>query len=259
MIMIPDDFFDGNPCGAPYRFDDYEVRLHHLLQQDAPLAPDGGGRHLLLVCPICTRPWYKAGRSEYPRLTPEQLTFLSAALHVDLGALYQLPRAFCSLCSTISLGGMFSIEEYVQYPSQQGYRFLWECASPRRIRLVALLCRSGGLALDALVQQQPDILTSSTREALALLKWLETEPFPDSLQALSSEQCERLAYRLPAVSTPYGTTLKWQGYAWQAVCPPLGGEAQVVLAAALPPSAPAPFLSLHVSWTVLARAMRVVL
>lgn len=261
MIMIPDDFFDGNPCGAPYRFDDHEMRLRHLLSQDAPPA-SGGSRHLLLVCPICTRPWYKAGRSEYPRLTPEQLIFLSAALHVDLGALYQLPKAFCSICSAIFLDGMFSIEEYTQYQypyNQQGYRFLWESASSRRIQLVALLCPSEGLVLDALVQQPSDMLTSSTHEALAALKWLEAQPFPDVLQALSSEQCDRLAHRLPTGNTSHGTTLKWQGYCWQAICPTLGGETQVVLAVALPPSAPAPFLSLHVSWTVLARAMRAVL
>jgi len=253
--MIPDDFFHCNPCGAPYRFDDHEARLRHLLQQDATPAK-GGGRHLLLVCPICTHPWYKAGRGEYPRLTPEQLTMLSAALHIDLDALYQLPRALCSLCSAVSLGGMFSIEKY---PYPQGYHFLWESASPRRIQLVAMLCRGEGFALDMLVQQQSDILTSSTREALAVLKWLETQPFPVTLQVLSTEQCSRLAHRLPAGSIPEGRQNVWQGYSWQAVCPPLGGETRVLLAVALPTSAPASFVSLHVSWTVLARAMRAVL
>lgn len=259
-MMIPDDFLQCNPCSThvPARFDDRAVRLRHLLAQDAPLDA-GGGRHLLFVCPLCTRPWYKAGRSEYPRLSPEQLIFLSTALHVDLDALYLLPRAFCSICSSVCLGGMFSIEECAWYANRMGYRFLWESASPRRIQLVTLLCRSDGHTLDWLIQQPFDILTSSTREALAVLKWLETRPFPASLHVLSSEQCQRLAGRLPAISAPSGATLAWQGYYWQAVCPPLGGATRVVLAVALPLASPAPFVSLHASWTVLARAMRAVL
>src|SRR5260221_39838 len=76
-------------------------------------------------------------RREYPRLTPEQLAFLGAALHVDMQALYLLPRALCPICSTVYLGGMFSAEAYSHH---RGYRFLWESASPRRIRLLAMVC-----------------------------------------------------------------------------------------------------------------------
>ena len=103
-----------NGYSALSNFDDHEVRLRHLLQQDAmPTLEDS--RHLLSVCPVCKHPWYKAGRHEYPRLTLEQLAFLGATLHVDIHSLYLLPRAFCPICSAIYLGGMFSAQEYQQH------------------------------------------------------------------------------------------------------------------------------------------------
>jgi hypothetical protein len=47
--MIPDDTFIFNGYGAPSNFNDHEVRLRHLQQQDAlPILNDG--RHLLSVC-----------------------------------------------------------------------------------------------------------------------------------------------------------------------------------------------------------------
>jgi hypothetical protein len=47
--MIPDDTFIFNPSSARSKFDDHEVRLRHLLQQD--LMPTiEAGRHLLSVC-----------------------------------------------------------------------------------------------------------------------------------------------------------------------------------------------------------------
>src|SRR5260370_2169279 len=125
--MIPDDTFNFNHDGAFSNFDDHEARLRHLLRQDAMPTSDGG-RHLLAVCPICKHPWYKAGRHEYPRLTPVQLAFLGAALQVDIQALYLLPRAICPICSALHLGGMFSPEAYSHHTR---YRFLLETVSSR--------------------------------------------------------------------------------------------------------------------------------
>jgi|SRR5260370_39426184 len=101
--MIPDDTFDFNHHSALRIFDDHEARLRHLLRQD--VMPTLNGGHLLSVCQVCKQPWYKASRQEYPRLTPKQLAFLCAALHVDSNALHLLPRALCPICSTIYLGG----------------------------------------------------------------------------------------------------------------------------------------------------------
>src|SRR5581483_1070807 len=134
-----------NHFGTSNHFDNQHLRFHHLQQQQV-LPTD---RHLLAVCPICQRPWYKAGRGDYPRLTPEQLTFLGEAFGVDTQALYLLPRALCTICSTLHLGGVFSAEVYAH---QMGYRFRWESVSSRRVQLLAMVCRSQELTLDTLVQ-----------------------------------------------------------------------------------------------------------
>ncbi len=154
-MMIPDEPFNFNHAGAFSNFGDQEVRLRHLLRQHA-LPTVESGSHLLYACPICKHPWYKADSCEYPRLTLEQLAFLGAALHTDVHALHLLPKALCPICSTIYLGGMFSFGEY---PHHRGYHFLWESASPRQIRLLAMVCRSEGLTLDLLVQMSPTTRT----------------------------------------------------------------------------------------------------
>ena len=253
--MIPDDPFIFNWHGVIRNFDDHEVRLRHLLRQDAMPTPECG-RHLLYICPVCKHPWYKAGRHEYPRLTPEQLVHLGTVLHADIRALHQLPRALCSICSTIYLGGMFSVGEY---PPHRGYHFLWESASPRRISLVAMICRSKELTVDTLVQTSPDTYAGPIHALCSLLAWLETCPFPGSIRAYTDEQCQRLAHHFLPGNSADGRAHQWRGYAWNAPCPPLGGDLLVSLAVALPPLAPSPFASLLMGWRVLARAMRTVL
>lgn len=253
--MIPDDTFNFNHLSASSSFNAHEARLRHLFQQDAMPTLEVG-RHLLSVCPICKHPWYKAGRGEYPRLTPEQLTFLGAVLQVDIHALYLLPKALCPLCSTIYLGGMFSVGEY---PRRRGYQLLWESASPRRIRLLAMVCRREELTLDTLVQLTPDAPASSTRDMRAVVAWLETCPLPQAPQAYTDEQCAQLARRCPLGSASTCSVHRWHGYGWEESCPPLGGEVLVSLAVALPPGAPSPFASLRIGWSVLARAMHAVL
>ncbi len=253
--MIPDDPFIFNGYGALTNLDDHEVRLHHLLGQDAIPTPQDG-RHLLFVCPICKRPWYKGARQEHPRLTPEQLAFLGTALHTDIHALHLLPKALCPICSTVYLGGMFSVDAYAHH---RGYRFLWESASPRRIRLLAMVCRREGLTLDLLVQMSPETCMEPVCDMRAVLAWLETCPFPETTRAYTDEQSQQLAHRCPPGSAPDGSVHLWRGYAWKASCPPLGGDVLVSLAVALHPLAPSPFASLLIGWHVLARAMRTVL
>ncbi len=254
-MMIPDDPFNFNHAGAFSNFGDQEVRLRHLLRQHA-LPTVESGRHLLYACPICKRPWYKGDSREYPRLTSEQLAFLGIALHTDVRALHLLPRALCTICSTVHLGGMFSVDAY---PDHRGYRFLWESASPRRIRLLAMVCRGEGLTLDLLVQMSPEILTEPMCDMRAALAWLETCPFPEATRAYTEEQSQHLAQRCPPGSAPDGSVHLWRGYAWEESCPPLGGDVLVSLAVALQPLAPSPFASLLIGWRVLARAMRTVL
>ncbi len=253
--MIPDDTFIFNHAGARSNFDDHEVRLRHLLGQDA-MPTSEGDRHLLYGCPVCKRPWYKAGKHEYPRLTAEQLAYLGAALHTDVNALHLLPRALCPICSTVYLGGMFTVGEYAHH---RGYRFLWESASPRRIRLLAMVCRREGLTLDLLVQMSLATRTKPRCDMRAVLAWLETCPFPEATRAYTDEQNQHLAQRCPPGNAPDGSVHLWRGYVWEDTCPPLGGEVLVSLAVALSPLAPSPFASLLIAWRVLARAMRTVL
>ena len=253
--MIPDDTFIFNGHGVRQIFDDHEVRLRHLLKQDAMPTPEGG-RHLLYNCPVCKRAWYKSGRHEYPRLTPEQLTFLGVVLHADIRALHLLPRVLCSICSTVHLGGMFSAGEYLHH---RGYHFLWESASPRRIRLLAMICRSEGLTVDTLVQTSPDTFAGPIHALCSVLAWLERCPFPGTIRVYTDEQCQRLARRFPPGNAADGRAHQWYGYAWDAPCPPLGDDVLVSLAVAVPPLAPSPFISLLMGWRVLARAMRTVL
>jgi hypothetical protein len=253
--MIPDDTFIFNGYGSPRNFDDHEGRLRHLLKQDAmPMLESC--RHLLCVCQVCKRPWYKAGRQEYPRLTPEQLVFLGAALHVDIHALHLLPRALCPICSTVYLGGLFSVEEY---PHRRGYRFLWESASTRHIRLLAMICRREGPTFDALVPLSREPQMESTRDMCSVLAWLETCPSSETIRAYSDDQCQHLAWRYPPGSAADGKGYQWHGYAWDAPCPPLGGHALVTLAVAGDPFTLAPLTILLLSWSVLARAMRTVM
>jgi len=253
--MIPDDPFNFNHAGPFSNFDDQEVRLCHLLLQHA-LPTVESGRHLLYACPICKRPWYKGARQEHPRLTPEQLAYLGAALHTDVNALHLLPRALCPICSTVYLGGMFSVDAYAHH---RGYRFLWESASPRRIRLLAMVCRAKGLTLDLLVQMSPTTRMEPICDTLAVLAWLEMCPFPETIQEYTDEQSQHLARRCPPGCSPDGSVHLWRGYAWEERCPQLGGDVLVSLAVALQSLTPSPLVSLLIGWHVLARAMRTVL
>src|SRR5579863_9271560 len=176
--MIPDDTFVFNTYGPQINFDDHEVRLRHVLRQDA-MPTSEGGRHLLYGCPVCRRPWYKAGREEHPRLTPRQLARLGMVLQTDGNAFHLLPRALCPICSTVHLGGMFSVGAY---PHHRGYHLLWESASPSRIQLLAMVCRAEELTLDTLLHTSPETLTEPMPAVCSVLAWLETCPFPGSIQ-----------------------------------------------------------------------------
>jgi hypothetical protein len=253
--MIPEDttIFNGK-SGRKY-FDDPEVRLRQILGQDA-FPATGGGRHLLYGCPVCKRPWFKSGRGEYPCLTQEQLENLGMVLHADIQTFHLLPRALCTICSAIHLGGMFSIGAY---PQHTGYHFLWESASSRPLQCLAMVCRADGITLDEVLGLIPDPLLEQRCILRSLLAWLETCPWPETIQAYTQAQRRSLACLLPPGTAVDGRAQHWQGYAWEVVCPPLGGDVLVSLAVTLPLPDPAPFFSLLMSWRALARALRLVL
>jgi len=253
--MIPDNTWIFNSPVVPRNFDDQETRLHHRLGQDAVPTLEGG-RHLLYACPACRRPWYKAGRREYPRLTAEQLAHLGAALHADVTALYTLPKTLCPICSAVHLGGAFSIEAY---PPRNGYRLLWESASPPRALLVAMIHRWEYGSLPTLLQREPDTLAAPTCDARSILDWLATCSYPETRSAYSDEESQLLARRLSPCDRIERIARVWRGYAWHDTCPPLEGVALVSLAVAVYPCEAVPFAKLLMAWKALARAMRVVL
>ncbi len=105
----------------------------------------------------------------------------------------------------------------------------------------------------------PEPLSESVCDVLSVLAWLEMCLFTEPIRAYTEEQCQHLAQRCPPGSTPDRGVHLWRGYAREESCPPLGGDVLVSLAVALPALAPSPFASLLMGWSVLARAMRVVL
>src|SRR5262249_31271244 len=160
-------------------------------------------------------------------LTPDQLIFLGALLKVDIRVLYLLPRALCTICSALHLGGMFSAEAYA---SHSGYRFLYESISPRRIQLLApLVCSGEKLTLDALVQMIPETFLEPSGEMRSVLAWLEVCPSPEAVQALSDEKNQHLSRNFPPGNTIDENLHCWQGYAWETSCPLLRGHALVSL------------------------------
>jgi hypothetical protein len=256
--MIPDDTTIFNSSFVPKHFDDHEARLQSWLGQDA--VSTDGGRHLLYACPICKRPWYKAGKSEYPRITSEQLVNLGEALHADTSVLCAFPQALCSICSVIHLGGTFSVEAYRpnSQPYRWGYHLTWEEASFPQSHLIGMICRKEQLTPGELILLRPDILATPVRNARAVFAWMETLPMPDAIFRYTDEESRHLCQRIPPRPGPEDMRRIWRGYSWIEKCPPLHGEVIISLAIALHPQATYSFSGLLASWKVLARMLRVI-
>lgn len=263
--MIPDDpaHFKTFLFSVPKNFDDAEARFSYQLGQDTVWTAEG--RHLLYCCPLCKRLWYKAGKSEYSRLTNEQLAHLGEVLHVDIRLLYAFPQALCRICSVIYLGGTFSVEEYRPdiVPYRWGYRFTWEDATSSQAHLLGMVCRREQLSTRELVRMllgmQPDMLTTPVRHARAVLTWMENLSFPEVIARYGEEESQQLGQRIPPRPGPDGLARTWCGYSWIQECSPLHGEVLVSLASALDPQATPSFTGLFTSWKVLAQMMRMIL
>ena len=253
--MIPDNTFIFKQFGVSRNFDDHAVRLRQYVQQNTmPMLINGS--HLLFVCPVCLLPWYKAGGQEFPRLSPEQLALLGETKHIEIHQLHLLPRALCSICSAVYLGGVFSVEEY---PQRRGYRFLWECASTRHLRLQALVYRRDRCTLDGLVPLSLEPLVHSLAHVRSVLAWLERCPIPEAMGAWPDDQCQQSPYSSSPENMDLQSAYQWRGCAWDALCPPLGGDTLVSVAVAGGSVTLAPLPNLLLSWSILARVMRTVL
>jgi hypothetical protein len=257
--MIPDDATIFNSGVVPKNFDDHETRLRSWLGQDA--LSTVGGRHLLYACPVCKRPWYKAGKSEYSRITSEQLAYLGEALHTDISVLCAFPQALCSICSVIYLGGTFSVEEYRSdcQPYRWGYHLTWEEASFPQSHLIGMICQREKLNPGELLRMRPDILATPVKHARAVFAWMETLSIPDAIFRYTDEESGHLCQRIPLRPSPEDMRRVWRGYSWIEECPPLHGEVIISLAVALHPQATYSFSGLLANWKVLARMLRVIL
>jgi hypothetical protein len=234
---------------GPLGFDDPEVRLRHVLGQDAPLAE--GGRHVIYNCTICRRPWYRAGKREYPRITAAQLVLLRNIFHIEDAK--RLPEALCRVCSTGYLGGAFSIEEYWW---NKGFHVSWEGVSPSRSFLVAMVHRRELRSLQDLLGSSPDTLLASGQTVKWVLDWL-SKAAPSCAHGMGEEECMALARRLPPGCDMSGLPRIWKGFAWIDDCPALGEEVIVTLALAIDPRLADRVSLAHLagSWKLLATFM----
>jgi len=98
--------------------------------------------------------------------TSEQLALRGVTMRIDIHQQHLLPRALCPICSTVYLGGVFSVEGY---PQRRGYRFLWECTSTRDLQLQALVYRRDRCTLDGLVPLSLEILVDALAHARSVL------------------------------------------------------------------------------------------
>jgi hypothetical protein len=162
----------------------------------------------------------------------------------------------CPICSAVYLGGVFSVEEY---PQHSGYRFLWDCASPRHLRLLGLVYRRDRCTLDGLVPLSLETLVHALAHARSVLAWLERCPSPLTIRTWPDDQCQQSVYGSPLEHMGHQSACQWRGYAWDGLCPPLGGDALVSVAVAGGFGALAPLTNLLLSWSILARVMRTVL
>jgi hypothetical protein len=151
---------------------------------------------------------------------------------------------------------VFSVEEY---PQRRGYRFLWECASARYLRLQVLVYRRDRCTLNGLVPLSLEPLAREEKHVRSVLAWLETCPFPKAMRAWPEDQCQQSAYSSSPENMDLQRAYQWRGYVWDVFCPPLGGDALVSVAVAGGSGLLAPLPNLLLSWSILARVMRTVL
>lgn len=243
FLMIHDTLCSVSPAGLPRHFDDPDVRQSILLAQRA-LPDPGGGRHMLYSCPLCHRPWYQAGASEYPCLTPVQLSALLSELHIDARSLPSLPRALCPVCSVSILSGMFSLQEY---PHKWGFQFSWESiGSPILLSVSFCAAKYGGNRI------KPDILSSPPEEVRSILAWFEHSR-PVRLRSFPPTVCQEYARSLFARKRG---RYPWKGWTWRDMCWQLGGLMTLSLLVSTYPDDPSSFVDFLTGSQLLARFCR---
>ncbi len=223
MIISP--FSEDNnscyPTITQHYFDDHLIRRDHtlqlLLKQLAPALLEGG-RAILWFCHLCLKPWYEVGRrASFVCLSASQLTEIAQQLGVKICTPSLLPRSICPLCASLHLGGIPTIEEYLD---KQGYRFIWQARTRRHIRLFCQIYRWNKSSISVVlleVDSTPcDVPTASKAWVRNVLSWLKALPEPGKEEAVLLAKNDMNSLHPPSPG------FTWCGYGWKGSCPVLG-------------------------------------
>ncbi len=239
MIISP--FTEDNNSRFPTiiqrYFDDHLVRKEHALQsclkQRAPTLLEGG-RAILWFCQLCQKPWYEMGRrASFVCLSASQLTEIAQELGVKICTLSSLPRSICPQCASLHLGGIPTIEEYLD---GQGYRFSWQARTRRHTRLFCMiykwnLCSISEVLLEG--DSAPcDVPTAPNTQVRNVLAWLKTLAEPGKEQTVLLTENDMKSMNLLHPPAP---GFAWCGYGWKTHCHLLG-EVLVALGITFPDS-----------------------
>jgi hypothetical protein len=220
--------------------------LSFLGGQSAPRATDGIGRKLLCRCPACQRIWLQDGKLAHLDVPESQLVHIAQELSADLE---HLPLLTCRLCLWRAGKGAVCMDEYA---GGRGYGLCWELPDP------LIHAQSSVLSLDWIRQadpgmDKPDIITRPDL-LRAVLHWMSQTPPPRQYWPLDRSLCAVLASgNRPGFGQSGTQGWQWQGCRFALPCPPLEGDAMVVLAIALPPTETITLTTLFACWQMLAQ------
>ena len=262
MIISP--FTEDNNASYPtitqHYFDDQLVRKEHTLQlrlnQLAPALLEGG-RAILWFCHLCQQPWYEVGRrASFICLSASQLTEIAQQLGVKVCTLSSLPRSICPLCASLHLGGIPTIEEYLD---EQGYRFSWQARTRRHTRLFCQIYRWNLRSISEVllegVSAPCDVPTAPKAQVRNVLAWLKALAEPGKEEAVLLTENDMKSIHLLHPSAP---GFAWCGYGWKGSCPVLG-QVLLTLGMTFPDSSICSPGLLVACWRQIARAMEKVL
>jgi hypothetical protein len=212
------------PTITPHYFDDHLVKRDHTLQlQLKQLAPTllEGGSAILWFCHLCQKPWYEVGRrASFVCLSASQLTEIAQHLGVQICTPSLLPRSICPLCASLHLGGIPTIEEYLD---GQGYRFSWQARTRRHTRLFCMIYRWNKSSISEMVREGDsapyDVPTALKAQVRNILAWLKDLAEPGKEEAVLLTQTDMKSMNLLHPPAPGFT---WCGYGWKGSCPVLG-------------------------------------
>ena len=259
MIVPPFSEYDNSrfPTMTHPYFDDHRVRREHALQlRLKQLAPPllEGGRAILWFCHLCQKPWYEVGRrASFVCLSASQLTQIAQQLGVKICTPPLLPRSICPLCASLHLGGIPTIEEYLD---GQGYHFSWQARTRCHTRLFCQIYRWNTNSISEMVREGDstprDVPTAPKAQVRNVLIWLKTLAEPGEEEAVLLIENDMNSLHLPSPG------FAWCGYGWKGSYPVLG-QVLLTLGMTFPDSSICSSGLLVACWRQIAREIESVL